>query len=160
MTATHPGYTRGMELRSGGSGSSRMPLVAMLAVLIIVGFVATVARFQDDGREERRSATLSVVDTLRIAELSLYDFENSYVPCGTMDVARLGLSGNTAWETDGCWKKLGWTPEQGRGVFYVAVDGDNFEVHGLVDGDGDGTPAEIVATKDLAAHLLSKPEVF
>ena len=143
-----------------------LTVVLLLLLMVSVAAVTLWAVWPDpvprNPLEQARLELLSDVDTIRIAELSIHDFDEAYVPCGSADEARAAVAaGNVAWKGAECWTKLGFAPiDTPRGAFWVEVAGDDFTVHGLADLDGDGTPLAIVATRDTTARATTPPGVY
>lgn len=141
-------------------------VVLLLLLMVSVGTVTLWAVWTPPKKtnplDQARLELLSDVDTIRIAQLSLHDFEEAYVPCGSADEARAAVKGgDIAWKGGDCWTKLGFNPlGTPRGAWWVDVNEDGFEVHGLADLDADGTPIEIVATKDQTARAVTPAGVY
>jgi hypothetical protein len=140
-----------------------MPWVALGAVIIGVTLTALFAQGESDEPklEQERGQVLSDVDTLRIAELSIHDFNDAWIACGSPDEARAAVGkGVPAWHGGGCWDTLGFKPMEPDAGYWVEVVEDRFEVHAVADLDHDGTPAEFVATDQATAHPWTDPKVF
>jgi hypothetical protein len=59
------------------------------------------------------------------------------------------------------WTQLGWSPDGPlRGTYWVEVAGDGFVVHGAIDADGDGVPAEFTVTGDGEAVMTTLEAVY
>jgi hypothetical protein len=151
-----------METSPTGTGRSRMPIIATVAAIAAVFVTAVLAMITDDSgaRAQQRAAVLADVDTIRIAELSLVDFEGKWTPCGSQAASLSHVEAHEpGFADEDCWKKLGFHPN-GPGGYWVEVVGDDFAVHGVVDLDADGIPAEFVATREMTARTWTDPRVF
>ncbi|MFZ5477467.1 MAG: hypothetical protein ACOZNI_11895 [Myxococcota bacterium] len=56
--------------------------------------------------------------------------------------------------------ELGWSPAGVRGAYWVIGGDDGYEVHGILDADGDGIPAHWVATPGAKAHPITGDGVY
>jgi hypothetical protein len=67
------------------------------------------------------------------------------------------------WPEGSAFDQLDWAPV-GRvaGTYWVELGqgGDSFVVHGLIDADGDGTPAHFTATRGEGAAAITSEGVF
>lgn len=151
----------------GGIGGCLVALGAMIlcvAAVPVVGIMAAIAipNFVMMQQKAKRAELPMNVEGIRIAELSYYAAFDKYIPCGVeKGEARLQVGpafrdprGDPAFD---CLNtSLGWTPSGPvRGAYWVTVEGDEFEVHGIADIDGDGAVSHYVATRDEPAMMVS-----
>lgn len=131
----------------------------LLVPLTLVGCIGSGTAVPIDARSELTSH----VDAIRKAELALQAVDD-FLPCEDEAAANRKSSAVARdWDGADCWVRIGWAPE-GRvhGGYWVevAADGSDFTVHGVVDGDGDGTFLHVQGSRTEAAHVTSPPEVM
>ncbi|MCP4807987.1 MAG: hypothetical protein GY913_32100 [Proteobacteria bacterium] len=67
------------------------------------------------------------------------------------------------WTSPPDFAQLGWEPGGDVGGAYwveLSADGREFEVHGMIDADGDGIPQHFRATRTTNATLLTPNDVY
>lgn len=95
---------------------------------------------------------------IREAEVAYHKKHGRYLPLDSEAVARQsGVvgAGRGTWTPGPAWEKLDWRPPRPqRGAYWVEVNDQGFEVHGICDLDGDGAVAHFSATgrSDLSQH--------
>jgi hypothetical protein len=151
-----------MKLQAGGAAKTRMPVVITSIVILLVILTAMVSWWVlplEDPLKTARTGLLADVDTLRIAENSIFDFEESYVACGSMAAAQAAVEKKDAsWRADPCWDQLGFRPVGEGTAFWVESAGTDFVAHGLGDFDGDGELVKALATRDDPAAIVTGDE--
>lgn len=129
-----------------------------------VGILAAIAvpNFLTMQLKAKRAELPGNVDGIKTAELAYDAAFDGFVPVGSEAEARRVL-GKTphAWVGGPDWERIGWSPGGPvRGGYWVEVGAGDFEVHALCDVDGDGEPAEYVATRSTNATLVTAPDVY
>lgn len=137
-----------------------VPTVGMLAAIAIPNFISM-------QQKAKRTELPMNVEGIRTAELAYFAAFDTYVACGVdMGEARLQVGpafrdplGDSAFD---CLNtSLGWVPSGPvRGAYWVTRIGDDFEVHGIADIDGDGACSHYVATRDAPAMMVSLPSDY
>ncbi len=130
-----------------------VPIIGILAAIAIPNFVMM-------QQKAKRAEVPGNVDGIRTAEMAYDAAFDAYVevPAWPRPVTSLGKTA-VEWQENKAWQDLGWRPDgQVRGTYWVEVSGGDFEVHGLCDVDGDGRPAEYIATKDRPATIQDSNE--
>ncbi len=104
------------------------------------------------------------VERLRSAQVRAYNETRRFAACGSEAQARAQASAPYDWVTDACWSGIGWAPTAPtRGGYWVTTTGGwipSFKITALVDLDGDGQPAEIVADPYRNATVTTGPDVY
>ncbi len=99
---------------------------------------------------------------IKTAQLAFDAAYDRFVPCGSRALATKDASrGLHHWQGGSGWSELGWRPDgEVRAGYWVEVspDGADFEVHALIDADGDGRMAEYVVSRHTDAKLVTTPE--
>jgi hypothetical protein len=111
-----------------------------------------------------RAELLTNVDAIRTAQLAHDAIHDSFVRCSSREQALVELSPSLRdWRGGPGWAELGWAPDGPlRGAYWTELSPDerSFEVHGVMDADGDGKLAEAVATSDRGAELVTPESAF
>lgn len=103
------------------------------------------------------------VEGIKIKEQGYKQLNGIWWSCGTPEEAKArgARFEPTRWEGGECWRILAWNdPGQLRGGYWVVARPDGFEVHGVIDGDGDGVFAEYVATHDKPAAPITPADEY
>jgi hypothetical protein len=102
------------------------------------------------------------VESIRLAEMGYDAAFGEILSCGNEEAALQrtgGRASRSKSETD-CWNELGFLlPTTGHYGFWVEVSAGEFSAHGVVDTDGDGVPAHVLANSSQSAHRISPPHV-
>jgi hypothetical protein len=110
------------------------------------------------GEHHGQSELMVNVEQIRQAELALQAVDD-FLPCADEASAKASASATArTWAGPDCWARIGWAPDTlVRGGYWVEVNANatDFTVHGVFDGDGDGTWMHVRATKADAATSVS-----
>ncbi len=138
--------------------------VCGLLVVFCGGFFTAIAVPNYVGMEvaAKRAEVPANVDGLKTAELAYEAGFDHFVSAGSRSDAERSLTEDPRpWAGDDGFQTLGWQPDGNvRGAYWVEVRGRSFEVHGIIDADGDGTYAEYVATESTNATMITDSGVF
>ncbi len=148
----------------------KRPVIAGASIIALVGLVllAVVLALTLPNLLSRQERTIRAelapnLNGIRAAEIAHFAAYNAYVvvePAVPREVANLDEQ-RAEWPAGTAFDKLGWAPASTPyGTYWVESKGDDFVVHGMVDGDGDDTPAHYTATKDISATMVTDPGVF
>ena len=133
-----------------------VPTIGILAAIAIPNFIVMQLK-------AKRAELPSNIDAIRVGELAYYAAFDQYVGCGDEMSARrvVGkeLRDPASDPAMPCFREsIGWQPDgKVRGAYWVTVsaDGQDFEVYGVADVDGDGIYAQYVATRDEPVRMVS-----
>ncbi len=100
-----------------------------------------------------------VVDAIKRDELAYYNAHGHYLAVPEAPRSRAGANRQAVvWNLTPEWAELGWDPvAEGplfRGVYWVVLTRDGFEVHGVCDLDEDGVQREKIAMQEQHATLV------
>ena len=147
-----------------GCGCLILLVVGGLVGLWFAGVFAAIAvpNFVEMQNKARRAETVGNVAGIRTAELAYEAAYDGYLSVGSESAARAALTAEPhEWQSSPEWEQLGWRPDgKVRGGYWVEATPTGFTVHGLVDADGDGVPAEYIATERQEATLVSPSDVY
>jgi len=145
-------------------------LLGVLVVAVAAGayslklYSRASGNFNEMQMRAKRSEAAATTRAIRAAELAYYEAHGRYVQTGVPHPRPvIDLDGEQApWTADNAgFVELGWEPEHPlRGAYWVTTTGGGFEVHGVIDCDGDGDPAHYVATDSIEVEYLAGPEVY
>jgi hypothetical protein len=108
------------------------------------------------GQEEWLEELQKNVDSIAAAEKELTVVDD-YRKCSSeLEAKKSATPTPHAWQTQKCWTKIGWEPDDDvRGGYWVVLTEAGFEVHGVMDADQDGAWAHFKATEVLPAQRIS-----
>jgi type II secretory pathway pseudopilin PulG len=135
-----------------------VPAMGAAGVLAAIGIPNFVA-FQ---LKAKRSEVPANVDSIRIAELAYRAGFDQYAAAGSESEAARSLTPDAhPWVPSADFDRIAWRPDSNvRGGYWVVLVGDGFEVHGIIDADGDGVPAHYVATEESGAVLVTDQHTY
>ena len=120
-------------------------LSAAMTAGLGMAMAAAGPKFQEMQLKAKRAEVPGTLDEIYAAELARQAAGQGFVALEPAPQAADALSGEEVeWTASQGWSELGWQPEgKVRGTYWVEVssDGETFEVHGLIDADGDGRRA-------------------
>ena len=150
---------------STGLPTVAVVLLGMMVCVALVGIGASIAipAFVGMNMKAKRAEVPANVDGIKTAQLAYDAAFDTFVHIPEpwpRPVGALGRS-QVRWDPGSDFDTLGWAPDgQVRGTYWVVVHGDDFEVHGMIDADGDGQPAHYMATRDTNTRLLTPDGVI
>jgi len=154
------------DQQSSGSGAARWASSAwaVAGLLLLIGFAGAIAgpKFGAIQQREARAEVPRNLDAIRLAELAYYEEAGSFVAVPRTPT-EMPASGPADWPENTVFDTIDWRPHEATsGVYWVVVtdEGANFEVHGLIDADGDGVPAHYVANRAERAWMLSANNIY
>ncbi|MFZ5482204.1 MAG: hypothetical protein ACOZNI_35915 [Myxococcota bacterium] len=103
------------------------------------------------------------VEGIKIKLQGYHQLYGKYYACGTPEAAKArgAKLAPSPWEGGDCWKVLAFNdPMPIRGGYWVVLTPGGYEVHGVLDGDGDGVFAEYVATSEAAAKPITPADEY
>ncbi|MFZ5481047.1 MAG: hypothetical protein ACOZNI_30070 [Myxococcota bacterium] len=116
-----------------------------------------VPNFVQMQRKAKRSEVPANLAAIAVAERAHFAANDRYVAVPRA-VAALGKEA-VPWVGGPEWTQLAWSPEgEVRGSYWVELVGDGFVVHGAIDVDGDGVPAEYTLGHDGGEPVRVTPE--
>lgn len=156
-----------MKSQAGGVGLPVIGgvVIAGMSMVSCLGIVAAIAipNFVSMGQRAKRAEVPANVDGIRIAILAYeaaFDVLPESIPPTPRSVEQLDMSA-VPWGWPEAFEELGWAPDgEVRGTYWVEIDGDDFEVHGMIDSDWDFEPAHYVADRDSGAVMLTQIDVY
>jgi len=125
-----------------------------MIILAILGILAAIAvpNFVEMQYRAKRAELPGNVDGIKNAVLA---YESAYGEVLTESVPRpdaLPGKRSRAWRTGSRFDALGWAPEGDvRGSYTVHAKGEDFQIRGFCDVDGDGSQAVFTATRSTNA---------
>lgn len=138
--------------------------IAVVPMVALVGVLAAIAvpNFITMQMKAKRAEVPGNVDGIKVAEMAYDAAFDEYVPAGSESDAYDSVSREPRpWEGGADWEKIGWSPDGPiRGAYWVETTATGFEVHGVIDVDGDGAYAHYVATESTYARQISEPDVY
>jgi len=134
-----------------------VPILGILAAIAIPNFVAMQYR-------AKRAEVPANVEGIKTAQMGYDAAFDAFVSTGDphpRPVRALGKNA-TSWRGGNAgFQTLGWMPDGDvRGTYWVTTTYDGFEVHGMIDADGDGEPAHYVATRDENTRMVTSNDVY
>jgi len=151
--------------KGGGLPVAVTVLIGLFVCTGLFGIGAAIAipNFMSMGWRAKRAEVPANVDGLRTAQRAYDAAFDAYVEIPTpvpRPISELGPEAvDWPWETG--FDTLGWAPDgQVRGTYWVTTTPDGFEVHGMIDIDGDGVPAHYMATESEKTRMLTPNSVY
>ncbi len=140
-------------------------LVELMIVVAIIGILAAIAipNFVEMQLRAKRSEVPGNVDGIKTAEIAYDASFDGYVNLAAAPVAASAVSKvQNAWTNPADFAVVGWSPDgEVRGSYAAASTGANdFQVTGVCDVDGDGTPADYTATKTINATMNTANNIY
>ena len=128
-------------------------LVELMIVVAIIGILAAIAipNFVAMQLKAKRAEVPGNVDGIKSAQMA-YDAAHDGFVTAAHNPGETGVSkAQQAWTATANFTALGWSPDGSVRGSYATTDlgGLDFNVEGVSDVDGDGTPANYSATKTL-----------
>lgn len=132
-------------------------MIGIGAAIVIIGIGVFFVGQQ--GPTGQLDHVLAQVDAIRQAELDHHEAFGSYVSAEAAPRAPEAVDATAVpWEASDGFRRLSWAPEREEEVYAsyaVALSGEGFRITGVVDLDGDGTPAVIEATHEAPASATT-----
>ena len=137
-------------------------LVELMIVVAIIGILAAIAipNFVDMQYRAKRAEVPSNVDGIKTAELAyeasfdMFVEQSSHMPNSSPNKQQRPWTG-------GNFDTLGWAPDGDvRGMYSVGTTVTSFQISGLCDVDGDGSPAMFFANNDRNIYVKSGNNVY
>lgn len=140
------------------------PMIGIFAAVIIPSFFRYQHRLKHvESRvyNSKHSEAQMHLQAIRTAELAYHAEHDVYLSVSPypLYVGKEKYAWNPA--ASGKFQTLGWAPDgYARGSYSVTTTGDNFQVIGILDVDGDGHTATYIATKSSLPIQVTEEDVY
>lgn len=131
-----------------------MFVVVMILAIFAPGFIAS-------GYIEKRAEIPDNLVAIQKAELEYFAKHGTYLAVDPYPETPTMLPNPWKEAEAGAFMELGFKAKKMiRASYSVVVDGDDFQVLGISDVDGDNIQATYIATKDTAPSLKTNPKIY